>query len=142
MGASGRLDRDQRRGRVVAVAAAAILAAGLVAQSLFFVRETVDQVTASGNHPLRTFLERVDSVLPANASFAAPSSRVSDAGRYILYPRPRLMPVYTKSGLQQSGVQYVIVTPGHRPPALVGQHRWYTTVLTTPQGRVLKVLDG
>jgi len=128
--------------RVVAAVAMAVLVAGLAAQSLFFLRESFDQATTSGKHPLRAFLERVDAVVPAGASFAAPSSRVSDAARYILYPRPRLMPAYTKSGLQKAGVQYVIVTPGARPPALVGRQPWYTVVLTTPQGRVLKILHG
>jgi len=129
-----------RRGIVVvARGALAVLAVGLALQVGFVVREAVNQQQAPRAHPLRDFLRQVDRVMADRATFAATSTRVADAARYVLYPRQRLTPAFTRAGLRASGVTYVIVTPGHRPSALTGDHDWYRVLLATPRGRVLQV---
>ena len=125
---------------VLAVAASVALAIGLAAQAVFLVREVHDQLAAPLDHPMRNFLEEANRAIPAGAPFAATSYRVSDAARYLLYPRPRVQVTsFRRRALRAAGVRYVIVTPLQRPPALTGAHDWYRVVLATPQGRVLEV---
>jgi hypothetical protein len=127
---------------VFAATAAAVLVAGLGAQLWFSIHETLDQVSAPARHPLRGFLDQINDTMPANEPFAATSARVSDAARYVLYPRPRVNPTFTKRGLQSADVRYVIVTRAHRPRNLTGEHQWYTVILATPAGRLLELKHG
>jgi|SRR3954447_17505354 hypothetical protein len=135
-------DRQHRRVGVLAATAAAVLVAGLGAQLWFSIHETLDQVSAPARHPLRGFLDRINETMPTNEPFAATSTHVSDAARYVLYPRPRVTPTFTKRGLQSADELYVIVTSAHRPSNLTGEHQWYTVILATPEGRLLQIKDG
>lgn len=125
---------------VVAVAAAAALVIGIGLQTVFLLREVGDQLSAPLAHPLRDFLEEANRAVPAGAPFAATSYRVSDAARYLLYPRKRVQVTsFSRRALRAAGVRFVIVTPLNRPRAVTGDHDWYRVVLATPQGRVLEV---
>jgi hypothetical protein len=124
---------------VLARGALAVLAVGLTVQVGFAAHEAIDQLQAPRAHPLRGFLLQADRLMRADAFFAATSPRVSDAARYLLYPRQRMTPTFTRRSLEAAGVDYVIVTPGHRPPALTGRHDWDRVLLATPRGRVLEV---
>lgn len=129
-----------RKVTVLARLAVALLAAGLVIQAGFMVREAHDQLSRPVTHPLRDFLERADTIIPAGAEYVVTSPVRSDDARYFLYPRRQVTPAgFDQASLEASGARWVIVTADARPATLRGLQPWYRVRMSTRDIRLLEL---